>query len=331
VKKNFFITVLLVLCSTAALANLQVKLEKLAATSEGKVSISFIDLQTSREASVNGNLPLPAASVGKVPVMCTAFHLADSGQLDLQRRIVFRESDKLEGAGVLRWMKAGKNGQEYTLWNLMRLMITLSDNTATRLVVNTLSLPTIEAYMNEIGLTSTRISDPTMLVEPPATNNNLTSANDMAKQLILIHNCRGFSKKSAKQMIAWMNYQRYRWGIWRGVPPGTYVADKTGHLDGILNDVGLVYTKKGTYALAVFTSGFKNKTHARQLVNEISRVVYEEYTGEKVVRPSVKSRKLRAKTITKRRLSRRPSARSRRRSGRSGPVSYHKSQLSHPK
>ncbi|MFA5113078.1 MAG: serine hydrolase [Candidatus Margulisiibacteriota bacterium] len=309
------LVVVLVFClSTAASANLQNKLERLAATAEGKVGIAFIDLQNSREASVNGNLPMPAASVGKVPVMCAAFHLADSGKLNLQKRIVFRESDKLDGAGVLRWMKAG---QEYTLWNLMRLMITLSDNTATRLVVNTVGLPSIEAYMKGIGLTNTRISDPTMLVEPPAKNNNLTSANDMAKQLVLVHNCRGFSKKSAKQMIAWMNYQRYRWGIWRGVPPGTYVANKTGHLAGILNDVGLVYTKKGTYALAVFTSGFKNKSRARQLINDISRTVYEDYTGEKVAKP-----------VIKRRSPRRPSVKSRRRSGRSGLVLSHKSRLS---
>jgi beta-lactamase class A len=305
------LVIALVVClATAASANLQTKLERLAATSEGKVSITFIDLRSSREASVNGNLALPAASVGKVPVMCAAFHLADSGKLNLQKRIVFKERDKLEGAGVLRWMRSG---QEYTLWNLMRLMITLSDNTATRLVVNSVGLPTIEAYMREIGLKNTRIIDPTMLVEPPAADNNLTSTDDMARQLVLIHNCRGFSKKSAKQMIAWLNYQRYRWGIWRGVPPGTYVADKTGHLTGILNDVGLVYTRKGTYALAILTSGFKNKSHARRLINDISRVVYEDYTGEKV---------------TSKKLSRRPSVQSPRRSGRSGLVSGHKSHSS---
>lgn len=273
------LVIALVIClATAAGANLQARLERLAATTEGKVSIAFIDLKSGRLASVNGDLPLPAASVAKVPVMCAAFHLADPGKLDLQKRIVFKERDKLEGAGVLRWMKAG---QEYTLWNLMRLMITLSDNTATRLVVNAVGLPTIEAYTRSIGLTKTRIVDPTMLVESPATNNNLTSAGDMARQLVLIYNCRGFSKKSAKQMIAWLNYQRYRWGIWRGVPPGTYVADKTGHLEGVLNDVGLVYTKKGTYSLAILTSGFKNKSRARRLINDISRIVYEDYTGKR--------------------------------------------------
>ena len=324
VKKIVLAIILTALYAASALADLQQKLERLAATTEGQVSIAFLDLKSSQEVSVNGDQPLPAASVAKVPVMCAAFHLADSGKLDLQRRLKFRESDKLEGAGVLRWMKAG---QEYTLWNLVRLMITLSDNSATRLVVNTVGLPAIESYIKSSGLKQTRVIDPTMLVEPPALNNNLTSASDMARQLVLIHNCRGFSKTSAKQMIAWLNYQRYRWGIWRGVPPGTYVANKTGHLDGVLNDVGLVYTKKGTYALAVLTAGFKNNSHARQLINDISRTVYEEYTGERVARPEAKGQRPK---VIKRKLSRRPSAKSKRRSGRSGRPSYHKSRLSRP-
>lgn len=302
-----------ILFSPAATADLAQKLTRLASTSEGRVGIAFIDLKSSREVNVKGNQLFPAASVAKVPVMAAAFHLSDSGQLDLQQRVRFKESDKLEGAGVLRWMKAG---QEYTLWNLIRLMITLSDNTATKIVIDAIGLPAINTYMRQSGLKQTIINDPTMLVEPPASNNNLTSPDDMARLLVRIYNCRGFAKKSSKQMIAWMNYQRYRWGIWRGVPPGTYVANKTGNLEGILNDAGIVYTKKGNYVLSIFTWGFKRTRTARLLINEISRVVYENYTGEK------------AGQVTKPKLSRRPSGKSRRPSGRRGAVSYRKSRSS---
>jgi beta-lactamase class A len=305
------------LFSSAAMADLAQKLTRLASTSEGRVGLVFIDLKSSREVSVNGNQLFPAASVAKVPVMAAAFHLSDSGKLDLQQRVRFRESDKLEGAGVLRWMKAG---QEYTLWNLLRLMITLSDNTATKMAIDAIGLPTINAYLRQSGLKQTIINDPTMLVEPPAPTNNLTSPDDMARLLVMIYNCRGFTKKSSKQMIAWMNYQRYRWGIWRGVPPGTVVANKTGNLEGILNDAGIIYTKKGNYVLSIFTWGFKKTRPARLLINEISRTVYEEYTGEKVIKPK--------KKVIKRRSQRRPSVKSRPRSGHRGGVSYRKSRSS---
>jgi len=101
----------------------------------------------------------------------------------------------------------------------------------------------------------------------------------MAQILWMIYHHHGLSQKSSKQLIAWMNYQRYRFGIWRGLPPGTYVANKTGHLEGITNDAGIIYTKKGNYILSIFTWGFKKTRTARRLINEISRVVYEDYTG----------------------------------------------------
>ncbi|MFA4844648.1 MAG: serine hydrolase [Candidatus Margulisiibacteriota bacterium] len=272
----------LILLASTARADLAARVQRLTAPYGNKVGFTFLDLKSGRQLSVNGSREYPAASVAKVPVMACALHLSDLGQLNLKKKVLFRESDKLEGAGVLRWIPAG---QEYTLWNLLRLMITLSDNTATRLAVLSVGTTEINSYVKELGLRQTRVIDPTMLVEPPATNNNLTTPDEMAKVVAAIYCRRGFTKGAAKQMITWMNYQRYRWGIWRGVPPGTYVANKTGQLEGILNDVGIVYTKKGDYILSIFTWGFPKVREARILINELSRAAYEEYTGEKVLDP----------------------------------------------
>jgi beta-lactamase class A len=176
-------------------------------------------------------------------------------------------------------------------------MITLSDNTATRLAINAIGLENINAYLQQMGLKITIIKDPTMLVEPPDSHTNFSTPDEMAQILWMIYHHRGLSQKSSKQLIAWMNYQRYRFGIWRGLPPGTYVANKTGHLEGITNDAGIIYTKKGNYILSIFTWGFKKTRTARRLINEISRVVYEDYTGEKVVRPKINAkRKLRLRS-----------------------------------
>lgn len=296
-------------------AELYQKLTSLLSSAEGQVGVTFINLKTNQQIQISGDKLFPAASVAKLGVLTAAFHLSDLKQLDLNQRILFKESDKLEGAGVLRWMKGG---QLYTLWNLLRLMITLSDNTATKLAIETIGLDKINNYLSQAGLKHTIIKDPTMLVEPPNPNNNLSTPNDIARLLALIYYRQGFTEKSAKQMISWMHYQRYRWGIWRGVPPGTYVANKTGHLEGIVNDAGIIYTKKGAYILAIFTWGFKKKSVARKLINEISKITYEEYTGEKVVSPP--------KKVIKRQLLRRPSGKFPRRWGRREKVLNRKSQ-----
>lgn len=321
--------------SLSAQQNLPAKLHQLTASYESRVGVAFIDPKSGWIFSINGSSEFPAASVAKVPVMAAAYHLADSGLLNLERKVPFHNRDKLGGSGVLQWLRGGRT---YTIRNLIRLMIVLSDNTATKLVVDTLGLKRINQYLTNIGLTETIINDPTMLVEPPALFNNRTTPNDMAKLIEKIYRSKGFSSAAAKEMLSFMRSQKYRWGLWRGVPPGTTIANKTGNLEGILNDVGIIYTKKGNYILAVFTQQFKKQREARLIINNISRITYEEYTGEKVIQPQAKKtkrtyrsypkKKIKKKIISKRRLWRRPSVKSPRRSGHRGAASSRKSQTS---
>lgn len=264
------------------------RLNQVVGENKDKVGIVFIDLKGTFEVEVNGRKEFPAASVIKVPVMAAAFRFQEKGIINLLSKVRYKESDRLEGSGVLRWMKAGGY---YTLWNLTRLMIVLSDNTATKMVIDSLGMNKINDYLLSIGLSSTKITDSTMLMEPPDPNVNLTSPYDMAELMVKIYKSCGFNKDSSKQMISFLKNQRYRWGIWRGIGQGASVADKTGNLEGVLNDVGIIYTKRGDYVLSVFTYGFKKQKEARLMINEISRVVYEEYTGAKVVFPAKKVKK----------------------------------------
>jgi len=327
-KAGLFFLCLILLENLAAariITNLEPRLNTLIAPYRSRAGVVFIDLKTGWTVSLNGSAEFPAASVAKVPVMVAAYHLADSGKIKLDSKIRFKESDKLPGSGVLQWMKPGK---EYTLWNLIRLMIVLSDNSATKMVVEHIGLKPINEYVQSIGLGHTIILDPTMLVEPPSREVNLTSPADMAYLLQRIVKGVDISKSSREDMLKFMRNQKYRWGIWRGVKPGTVVADKTGNLEGILNDVGIVYTPQGDYILSVFTRDFNQKKQAREFINEVSRIVYEEYTGEKLARPAPVIKAVRVKkqiTVIKKKLSRRPSLRSRPRKGRRGPVSYRKS------
>ncbi|OGB87887.1 hypothetical protein A3H38_05795 [candidate division WOR-1 bacterium RIFCSPLOWO2_02_FULL_46_20] len=276
------IAIILLVCSLAnssqaeftqaKFTKLRQKLDALVLPYGVKVGLCFIDLQNGKELQINGKNKFPAASVAKLPVMATGFHLAESGKLDLGQKVKFKEKDKLAGSGVLRWMKAGN---AYTIKNLIRLTIVLSDNTATRMAVRQIGLEEINNYLKKCGLNDTVIVDDTMLNDPALTQNyNTTTPYDMARLVALIKNSAYFSAASKKQMLAYMKFQRYRWGLWKGVPKGIKIANKTGNLDRVLNDVGIVYAPSGNYALAIFTHGFQKNKTARKVINEISKVVY---------------------------------------------------------
>jgi len=263
-----------------------------------KVGVAFIDLKTGRELTVNGTAEFPTASVGKVPVMAAAYALADKSQLNLDTKVRYLAEDRLGGSGLLQWTKCGRY---YSLRRLISLMITHSDNTATKMIVDNLGLAAINDYLRSQGLNDIVIADPTMLREPPLPGRNLTTPLAMAHLVTRIEQRRGFSETSTAEMLKFMRNQKYRWGLWQGVPPGTTIADKTGNLTGILNDVGIVYTKAGNYVLAIFTQGFSQKNNARRLINQLSQAAYEEYTGEKVVFPKpVKKKPVKKRTIKRR-------------------------------
>ena len=206
--------------------------------------------------------------------MAAAYHLAESGLVNLEKKIPLRKEDKLGGSGVLQYIKPNRY---YTLRNLARLMIVLSDNTATRLLIRELSLPTINNYCQLIGLTSTEVVDETMLNEPPQKKLNYTTPYEMALFCAKLKGGLLANKKSTSEMLAYMKNQKYRWGIWKGLPRGVKVADKTGNIEGVLNDVGIVYSPAGNYSLAVFTQGFAKKREARKVINKISQLVYCSY------------------------------------------------------
>lgn len=294
-KKGWLLLIILFFFSFAAYAeftpanqkSLSRKVSNIIKKKNFKVGYVFIDTNTGLGVQVNGTREFPAASVAKVAVMAAAYNLSYTGKLDLNQKVEYKECDRLGGSGVLQWMRCGTS---YTLWNLIRLMIVLSDNSATKMVVDTIGMPQINGYLTSEALTKITITDPTMLVEPPSSEVNLTSPYDMAKLLSKIRNSQGFAPEDSKEMLKFMRNQKYRWGIWRGVPKGVVVADKTGNLEGILNDAGIVFTKKGEYVLSIFTWGAKKQREARLLINELSKITYEEYTGEKVIK-KIKAKK----------------------------------------
>ncbi|MFA5104944.1 MAG: serine hydrolase [Candidatus Margulisiibacteriota bacterium] len=234
------------------------------------IGVSFIDLKTNYRVSVRGSKVFPAASIIKIPVMAYLFYASDHKLLNLGSRIRFLEADKLPGAGVLQWLRPNK----YTMWSLCRLMISVSDNTATRLLVRRAGKANINSYCKKIGLKNTRILDETALVEMPRPTYNRTTPNDIANLLLRIQ--RGpasFSKSARKDMIGFMRNQKYIFGIPRVLPNGFFCANKTGNLTNVLHDSAIVYSKRGTYVLVVFTKGFKRDRDARLVINRVSSAV----------------------------------------------------------
>ena len=116
------------------------------------IGVAVKHLGTGEEASFNGDELFPMASVFKVPVIVELYKQVEAGRLSLDDKIMLKEADKVPGSGILRELSEGLG---VTIKDLSRLMMILSDNTATDLIVERVGEDNVNATMKGLGLNKT--------------------------------------------------------------------------------------------------------------------------------------------------------------------------------
>lgn len=205
----------------------------------GKTGFYFKNLVTGETLSHHPELPLQTASVIKLAVLVEAFAQAEEGTLDFEETYTLRPEDKLPSCGALTYLH---DGLQVTMRDLCTLMIILSDNTATNLLLKKLTMEAVNRRMEGLGLKATRVNR--LLFDSQAAAHgleNTSSAQDMGELLERMYLGRLVSPAASAEMLEILKKQRLNGKIpfWFG---GRYrIAHKTGEDDGITNDVGIVF------------------------------------------------------------------------------------------
>jgi len=141
-RKITLAAIILLIALPANASDLQKQLEELAASHQGSVALYAKNLTTGESVSLDADRPVQTASVIKLSLMLQAFEQVKSGKLKLSAPIVLTKDNQVGGSGILNLMDPGLT---LTLKDAITLMITLSDNTATNMVIDAVGLrPTNE-------------------------------------------------------------------------------------------------------------------------------------------------------------------------------------------
>jgi len=283
--------------------------EKYDAQTTGTLGFAFTDLQTGESFFLNGDTELPAASAFKVYLLAEFLRQCESGKFDLMDRHELKAEFVSPGSGVLCDLLPGMN---LTLLDYARLMMMLSDNTATDYLYHLTGGENIK--QNVIGpyaLTKTKCDYPCKLLidtyfatekrvggercwlntedyRCTTPTNDSTSPADMEKTLRLMYKGQLISPWVSEQMVDIMKRCHTNSRIPKHLPRGVECAHKTGTMDRVANDVGVVYTEKGDYILCLFYNGnvatreeYDANVKGRfsdNLLAEISKEVYQAFT-----------------------------------------------------
>jgi beta-lactamase class A len=245
-------------------SQLDAKVRARIAQTKGTVSLFAKNLDTGVTYGLNPDAKVRTASTIKLPVMVECYQAVADGRAKWSTELTLREDDKVSGSGVLFEFS---DGAKIFLRDAMHLMIVVSDNTATNLILDKLSANAVNKSMDKLGLTDTRSlrkvrgdgnklkaptgwSDAGLKEENKKYGLGVSTPREMVKLLELLEQGKVVSADASKEMIEVLKRQQLRDGIARrtGELP---VASKTGSLDRLRSDVGILYTDKGRIAMAI--------------------------------------------------------------------------------
>lgn len=245
------------------------RIKSIISEAEIEAGVAVWHIESGGRLDVGGDVPFPMASTFKIPILATACKQLADGAINLEARVQLADEDKSMGSGILPYFESGLSP---TVGDLLTLMIIISDNTATDIMVDYLGgAGVIEGYMHELGLSDIffkwnckellRQAFPPEVADLPleelvkwttendirrdglvfskGAENNVSTAKAMNELLHLMYGDL-FPEEVRAVAFDILRKQQFTHRIARFLPLGTKIASKTGTIGGIRNDCGII-------------------------------------------------------------------------------------------
>jgi beta-lactamase class A len=254
------------------------------AESGADVAVYFKTLDGKAEWSFRAEDVFHAASTMKVPVMIELFRQVKQGRLKLDDQLVIKNQFHSIVDGSPYTLNSGDDsedgmykaeGQSRTLKQLCELMITVSSNFATNLLIEKLGVENIRATVHDLGADGVNVLrgvEDAKAYEKGLSNT--TTARGLAILLQAIAKGKAVDNEGCKEMIAILQRQKFNEGIPAGLPGGISVAHKTGEITKIHHDAAIVFAKR-PFVLVILVRGVSDKKESSALMADVSRNLYE--------------------------------------------------------
>jgi len=237
-------------------------IQSLLARFDGKLWLHAKNLDSGAEFGLRPDERVRTASTIKLPILCALFDLVAAGKVRWDEKLTLHDADKISGSGVLHEFS---DGTQLAVRDVAHVMIVVSDNTATNLILDRITADAVNGYLDRIGLKTTRalrkirgdgndlkapsgMSKASLLPENKPYGLGVSTPREMVTLLEMIERGKIVSPEASKEIIAILKRQQYKDGI--GRRRADDVASKSGALDALRSDVGIVYLPASRLAIA---------------------------------------------------------------------------------
>jgi beta-lactamase class A len=239
---------------------------------DGVLGVHILDLTTNHSVSLNADEIFPTASTIKIAILAELFHQAQQGKLNLNEIYTLQSSDLVGGSGIASALTPGTT--KLTLRDVAALMISVSDNSMTNVIIDRIGMQNVNALLDSFGLTHTRLRRKMMDIKAAAEGReNISTPREISQLLEALYRGKVLNKQFADDFFNLLCIHKESY-IPRNLPEDLRIANKPGELEGVRNDCGIVFTIKRPYIVCVMSTYVRHEREAGDAIVRISAAAY---------------------------------------------------------
>ena len=253
------------------IAPLESNLQQLAAKyPDLEPQLFIVDLDTKGFVSIKGQEPIASASTIKLPILIAFFQDVERGKIALDEKLTMTPNLIADGSGNMRYETPGT---EFSALETADKMISISDNTATNMLIERLGgMEKLNRRFADMGLKATRLQN----LLPDLTGTNTTTPEDLGNLLVKIDGGDLVSLRSRDRILHIMRNLERNTLLPEGLESDATIAHKTGDIESMLGDVGIIDMPNGKrYIASMLVKRPKNSLQAKEFIQQASGTAYQ--------------------------------------------------------
>jgi beta-lactamase class A len=251
---------------------LEASIEEVDRNLDGVMGVAIKDLTTAQKYMLRGDEVFPQASSIKVAVLAELYHQAQQGKLKLTDMYTVRSSDLVADSYIMNGLTPGIT--QLTLRDLATMMVAVSDNSATNVLIDRVGMENVNSLLDSLGLTHTRLRRKMMDLKAASEGReNVSTPSEMLALFDSLYRGKILNKELTEDFFKVLSTPKDSW-IPRSLPEDLKIANKPGSLEGVRNDSGIVFVANRPYIICVMTTYLRRERDGEEAIGKISLQAY---------------------------------------------------------
>lgn len=239
---------------------------------DGVLGVAILDLSSGKQFRLHADEVFPQASSIKIAVLAELYRQAQTGKLKLTDLYTVQASDLVPDSDIMGGLTPGVT--RITLRDLSTMMVAVSDNSATNVLIDRVGMENVNTLMDSLRLSHTRLRRKMMDLKAAGEGReNISTPAEMMTLLEDMFQGKLLNQEMTADFFKVLSTHKESF-IPRDLPEGVKIANKPGELEGVRNDSGIVFVEKRPYVICVMTTYLRRERDGEEAIIGISAAAY---------------------------------------------------------